>query len=371
MINGKRVRQARELRGWTQATLADFANVTQGAIAQIESGYSQPSEDLMTTIALRSGFPLAFFRQDSPTSFPPGSLLFRARKTMSAAQRSQAHQYARVVYEGIDMMRQRVNPIKVRLPMRAEEPEESARLTREALDLTPDRPIRHVVNAAEKAGVLVLALPVDLEKRDAFSSWVGEDAETPVIVLSGNAPGDRLRFSVAHELGHLVMHRSWRRGASEVELEEQANLFASEFLMPEQSIRHELVPPITLAGLAKLKPRWGVSIQALIRRAYALEIITQRQYKYLFQKLSARGWRTQEPDELAVRVERPRAARQMAELLYGNPIDFKKLAEDVNLTEQFVKDVLDAHASKGASPAQSARPERGRLLRLNGRGGEG
>ncbi len=370
MINGERVRQARELRGWTQIKLAEFANVTQGAIAQIESGYSQPSSDLMTTIALRTGFPLAFFRQESPTSFPPGSLLFRARKTMSAAQRSQAHQYARVVYESIDKMSQRVNGIKVRLPMPADDPEDSARLTREALDLTPDRPIKHVVHAVEKAGVLVIALPVDLDKRDAFSSWVGEDAEKPVIVLSGDAPGDRLRFSVCHELGHLVLHRSSRTSVSESELEEQANLFASEFLMPEQSIRHELAPPITLAGLAKLKPRWGVSIQALIRRAYALEVITQRQYKYLFQKLSARGWRTREPDELAVRVEKPRAARQMAELLYGDPIDFKKLAEDVNLTEQFVKEILEAHASKGTSAVKRVQPERGQLLRLNGRGEE-
>ncbi|MEJ7842636.1 MAG: ImmA/IrrE family metallo-endopeptidase [Rubrobacter sp.] len=147
-----------------------------------------------------------------------------------------------------------------------------------------------------------------------------------------------------------------------------ANRFASEFLLPEQSIRHELYPPITLSGLSKLKPRWGVSIQALIRRAYTLEIITQRQYKYLFQKLSARGWRTKEPDELAVKVEKPRAARQMAELLYGVPygdqIDFKKLAEDVNLTEQFVKEILDAHASKRHSLERRVEPERGQLLRL-------
>ncbi len=211
---------------------------------------------------------------------------------------------------------------------------------------------------------------MDLEKRDAFSSWVGEDAEKPVIVLSGDAPGDRLRFSVAHELGHLVMHRSWRSDASESELEDQANKFASEFLMPEQSIQHELDPPITLSGLAKLKPRWGVSIQALIRRAYTLEIISQRQYKYLFQKLSARGWRTREPDEFAVRVEKPRAARQMAELLYDDPIDYKKLAEDVNLTEQFVKEVLEAHAGKGTSSTKRMQPERGQLLQLNGRGEE-
>jgi hypothetical protein len=166
-----------------------------------------------------------------------------------------------------------------------------------------------------------------------------------VIVVAGEAPGDRLRFSVAHELGHLILHRE--HGESEKEMDDEADRFASEFLLPEEPMRHELIPPITLTGLAQLKPRWKVSIQALIRRARDLEIITERQYKYLFQKLSKHGWRKQEPANLAVPVEKPRAIRQMAELLYGKPIDSRRLAEDTKLTEQFVKEVMEAYREAG------------------------
>jgi len=77
------------------------------------------------------------------------------------------------------------------------------------------------------------------------------------------------------------------------------------------------VPPVTLATVAKLKPRWRVSIQALIRRARDLAIISDRQYHYLFQQLSARGWRKREPAQFDVAAEKPRAFRKMAEVLYG------------------------------------------------------
>ena len=72
----------------------------------------------------------------------------------------------------------------------------------------------------------------------------------------------------------------------------------AELLMPEAAMRHEIIPPVTLTGIARLKLKWKVSIQALIRRAYELSIITANQYKYLFTQLSARGWRTREPVEL-------------------------------------------------------------------------
>jgi len=68
------------------------------------------------------------------------------------------------------------------------------------------------------------------------------------------------------------MHQTIRDDLSEIERD--ANLFAAELLMPETAMRQEIVSPVTLPSLAAMKPRWRVSIQALIRRAYELEIIT-------------------------------------------------------------------------------------------------
>lgn len=341
MIHGEKVRQAREMRAWTQTELARRVGVSQSLVAQIESGYMQPSTEVLEAIALQVGFPPSFFRREGSTTFPEGSLLFRARKSITAGQRAQAHQFAKTIFEGVERMAEKLDSPPVRLPRNLADPEEAATDARAALGLPPDKPIRNLTNAVEKGGVLVIALPIGLDKRDAYSLWAGDRGQKPVIVVSGETSGDRLRFSVAHELGHLILHRE--HGSSEKAMEDEANRFAREFLLPEEPIRHELIPPITLSGLAQLKPRWRVSIQSLIVRARSLDIVTERQYKYLFTKLSKLGWRTQEPPNLAVPVERPRAVRQMAEMLYGPTIDYRRMAEDMGFTRQFVKEIIEAH----------------------------
>ena len=133
-------------------------------------------------------------------------------------------------------------------------------------------------------------------------------------------------------------------------------------------MRQEIYQPVTLTGLAEMKPRWGVSIQALIRRALDLEMITRRQYKYLFEQLGARGWRMHEP--IAVPVEKPRALRQMAELIYGDPIDYERFASDTALTVRFLKRLIEAYADKtlpSASPEGDERGSRSNLIRLSER----
>ena len=198
-----------------------------------------------------------------------------------------------------------------------------------------------MIRTVERHGVWVLAIPVPLPRRDACSAWAGGDGATPVIVVAETAAGDRRRFSVAHELGHLVLHQ-FPQGATRV-LEQQADAFAEAFLLPEATMREALVPPITLTTLADLKTRWGVSLQALIRRAHTLDLLTPSQYRSLSAQLGARGWRTQEP--ITVPVERPRALRQLAELLYGRPIAYPSLADALSLDPAFVQDLLDAHAA--------------------------
>ena len=115
----------------------------------------------------------------------------------------------------------------------------------------------------------------------------------------------------------------------------------------------EITTPVTITSISRLKPRWGVSIQALIRRARDLGMVSQRQYRYLFEQLSTRGWRMREPSNLDIPVEKPRALRKMIELLYGGPIDYGKLASDVNLTKQFLRESIDAHAEDPAKKAHT------------------
>jgi len=344
MINGERIRQAREINGLTQAELARRTNVKQATIARVENGTLQPSDALIEIIAMQTGFLPEFFRLPSAPDFPLGSLMFRAHASTTFGEKTEAYRYAQIIYEMADVMLARMKPVTFRLPQLSEPPAVAAGITRSLLGLSPDLPIVNLLKVVESAGVLVLSLPIDLEGRDAFSLWAGVDHKRPVIFLAPNRPGDRVRFNITHELGHLVLHPSIKGQVAVVERE--ADRFAAEFLMPETAMRRELVPPLSLMSIAKLKPRWRVAIQALIRRAHDLELITPRQYTYLFQQLSARGWRTEEPAHLEVPVEKPRAFRKMAELLYGTPVNHQKMATDFKLRSQFVKTILDVHADR-------------------------
>jgi Zn-dependent peptidase ImmA (M78 family)/transcriptional regulator with XRE-family HTH domain len=353
---GTRIRQAREFRGLTQTELARRCDVSQPLIAQCEVGTKTASRHLLETIAFQTRFPLSFFRRSEFGDFPLGSLIFRARKAMSAKERDQVHRYGEVLYEGVSQLADRVQFGPVRLPRLrggdVESPAHAAEITRAALGISPDKPISNLTNTLEHAGVLVLQLPLHATHAGAYSLWVGEQ---PVIVLFAGVLGDRMRMNLAHELGHLVMHQ--QLVGEEKGREKEAFRFASELLVPEKSAREELIKPVTLSSLAPLKPRWGIALSALIMRAAQLEILTERQQRYLFQQLSQRGWRTREPANLDVPVEKPRAVRKMIELLYGNPPDMRRLAADVALPSDLLRHAVDGGASFEDLPRVGPPPE--------------
>lgn len=349
MIYGERVRQARELNGLTQKELSEAAEVQQAAISQIESGDSQPTSPVLAAIAAKTGFPIEFFARTPRLDFPLGSLLFRQHKTSTARDRKKAHRWGEIIDEAADHLASSLEVPPIAIPiMPGANPVEAATATRSALGMSPDVPIPNLIRLVERAGVLVFILPLDLAKHQAYSLWTGEDSARPVVALMRGLPGDRQRFSLAHELGHLVLRHQEAPG-----IEEEAHAFAAELLTPLDVLRDEMHPPITLAGLAELKKRWGVAIQSLARRAKELGYVTDRQYRYLFQQMGSRGWRMNEPIDIP--RERPRAFRQMAEMLYSNPIDVTKLARDLSLSELTVREILREGASAASNPQTTAR----------------
>ena len=136
------------------------------------------------------------------------------------------------------------------------------------------------------------------------------------------------------------------------EAEKEANSFAAEFLLPGSAIKQELVPPITLTAVARLKPRWGVSMQSLIVRSYELGIITNRQYRYLFEQLSARGWRTKEPSNLDLPEEKPQLFAKMIERFYSdsNGVITESYARDTHLTVKRAMELMNSYIDKRKPP---------------------
>ena len=324
---GERVRQIRELMGWTQSELASILGVVQSAVAQIESGAYLPTDAALERLAFKTSFDLSFFKQSSPPAqFPLGTFLYRAQAKVSAKDKARAHRHAQLIFEFILRMRKNLKPIPVLLPRTSEGPEIASRAVRGAMGLSPDGPIPNLTASIERLGVIVIELPRTLEGLDGFSSWVGLNAELPVMCLVGEKAGYRQRFTLGEELGHLVMHFPFAGTIKEAD--EEARRFAGELLLPEHGFRADLFSPFTVASLAPLKKKWKVSYQLMIRRAFDLEIISANQYRYLQTQISSKGWRKEEPGDSMTIRETPKAIKTMIEVLYGNPVRTNDLRKD-------------------------------------------
>ncbi len=336
----------------------------QPAIAQYETDRTQPTPETLASISVHTGFPTSFFTDQRPTpEFPYGSLLFRSHKAVSQKRRKQAHRLGGIVFEGVARLAEKAPPAASRLPrLDGSDPIHAAAVTRSALGLQPDAPIANLLNVLERGGVIVIPLPLEAEpedlptgrggRLDAYSLWA--DALTrPVIVYMRGLMGDRLRLSVAHELGHLVMHQA----PHDDDIEREAFLFAGAFLIPEEVMRAQLSSPVTITDLARMKSTWGMSMQAVAVYANRIGMISERQLKYIYMQLSRRGWRTREPENLDVPNEKPRALRKMAEVIYGEQFTVPRIAADLNLPPGLIRDVIAGYASREELPRVPAPPQ--------------
>jgi Zn-dependent peptidase ImmA (M78 family)/transcriptional regulator with XRE-family HTH domain len=325
---GERIRQAREILGLTQVELAQGAGIAQSAIAQIEAGVYVPSDSALQAIAIQTGFDLAFLKQEKPPAdFPVGSILYRTQAKVNAKDKARSHRIAQFMFEMVLVMRTKLKDIPVMIPRAAEPPEMAAQIARASIGLSPESPVPNLINALERAGVLVLQLPLAVEGLDGFSSWVGVNHDIPVICLLSGKTGYRARFTVAEEFGHLVQHTPLR--CSVTQADDEARRFAGELLLPEDVMRREIAQPVTLASLGPTKTRYRVSFAFLIRRLSDLGIITPNQYRYLMMQISSRGWRKEEPRDPEVVQERPLVFLKMVGYVYGNPPDIPRIKQDI------------------------------------------
>jgi Zn-dependent peptidase ImmA (M78 family) len=208
--------------------------------------------------------------------------------------------------------------------------EELAAQTRDNLGLDPSGPVLHVTRSLERGGIVVAPLAFSESDDDSetighfgASCWPGPPDPAVIGYFEGGS-GDRQRFTLAHELGHLVMHTR-RRFVSDPE--DEANRFAGAFLVPRVRAEEFITTDITLGDLARLKATWGVSIQALIMRCGQLGLIDPARKTSLFKQLSARGWRKNEP--VRVHPEPPTLLAKLIEYRFGEGMAGYRRAADV------------------------------------------
>lgn len=302
-INADMVKVARQARGLSQTQLAALADITQAAVSKVEGGLMQLSPDAVERIATALDFPVSLFFQTDRVFGLPVSLNYR--KKASVGQRSIEQLEAQV---NIRLMHLRRLLASVDHHPELQMPDldvdefggdggKVAEIVRR-LWLVPSGPIRNLVELAERAGCVVFSCDFESIGVDGLTL---QSRGLPVcIFLNAAMPGDRQRFTLAHELGHAIMHK-----LPTSEMEKQADQFAAALLMPRAEISPQFSGGVTLPRLASLKLIWRVSMGALLVRAKTIGAINESQSSYLWRQMSKAGYRTREPQELSFDAERP------------------------------------------------------------------
>jgi Zn-dependent peptidase ImmA (M78 family)/transcriptional regulator with XRE-family HTH domain len=288
---------ARELRGLSQIELARRAGVSRQTIASLEAGTKGVADTTLAAIAEVLAVPVTFLERAPPPS-PPGSTLhFRKRSHTTQKAVSQLLRGAALFAHAVEGLHVHARFRPHRLPSvpRGAGIEEIAERCRVEWGIPLDAPIAKVVRVLEHAGVFVGSFSAPNLPVDAFCF---HDARPMIMFNEYERPTSRIRFSVAHEAGHLVMHRACTAG--EDHTENEANRFAGAFLLPRAALRREFPRRgvrLDWAALVALKRRWGVSVAAIVVRAHQLGIMSDVEYRSANIAISKMGWRTSEPGE--------------------------------------------------------------------------
>lgn len=301
---------ARQARGFSQSSLARAASMSQSKISKVENGFMPPTEELELKLAEILHFRSDFFHRETRLRPPPANY-HRKREKLSAGDweailaRSEIYRFTiEEMLSSVELVATKPSPPVIDLDQYDGRIEDVAMAVRQQW-LLPRGPIVDVAKLLEDAGVLIVPFDFGTELIDAFCQHAA-DGLPPLIFLNTKFKAkDRVRFSLAHELAHLVMHR-----LPNPDMEDQANNFASCFLMPANDIRPSLYG-MSMEKLMTLKLHWKTSMQAIIRRARDLGRVSERGYKYYNIQMSSRGWKAKEPVEINGDIERPVTLRQM------------------------------------------------------------
>jgi Zn-dependent peptidase ImmA (M78 family) len=334
-VNAHRIIFARESRGFSQGDLNDQLGFSPSVLSKLERGELTIQPEVLARIAEHTQYPLSFFYQ-------PGG---------PASEMIPWRQRDKVPFRKVNAIKGRVNILRhiirtlttdlnVKTPMlpiglvnETHTPAAIARAARKAWELE-DGPIANLTYYLEKAGIPIAVFDFDTERIDSRAT-ITEDKKYPLICVNSTHTGDRQRFSIAYQLGHLLMHTftAFPEGS---DIGHEANLFAAEFLVPEHAYRAELEgKTVTLALLKELKLRWRVSMISLLYRADDIGFLTPEQKHDLVDQFNKQKLRRREPEAFDVTPEQPSLIRRwLTTIRRRDKLDTAALAAYLHLPEE-------------------------------------
>ncbi len=325
--------------------LAEKVGTTRQAIYYYETGKRQPRPEMSARLCGALCVAPEFFMLPKPEP-EPSPTFFRQFKSKVRAKHRAAVEVLRLwVRDSVAAVEDRVVFPDQQIPnffppsdpreLSDEQIERSANALRDYWGFGGGA-IREIIKLVESKGCIVVANLFDhpTEAIDGFSWWSHKGR--PFLVIGcRDVKGPHRIMDVAHELGHLILHRNLDRRFLELNpdthrlIETQAFRFAGAFLMPAETFRRS-VPTVTLDTLLMIKPQWFLSVQAMLQRARDLELIDAETFVRLRKLLIHRGWLKNEPGDDAIPLEEPRLfANALVTLKQSEPQSMVTLRQSV------------------------------------------
>jgi len=295
-FNHGRFQIARERSGILKKELAATCGVAPQTISNWESGFTEPTEQVVTKIGAVTGFSDRFFSKGEIEPLSEGGVSFRSRSRIPARSKHAALAAGALARELSLWIEERFELPQVDLPsFDGQSPELVSEVIR-AEWMLGNKPIPNMIQLLESRGAIVFSLADDVKELDAFSFW---SEGRPIVLLNTMKSCERSRIDSAHELFHLMCHKE-ETGKKE---EEDATGFAGALLLPKDDLYKNFRAVRSMDELMQAKHRWRVSLSALVVRLHELGIIKDWQYRTFFMELSKRGYRTREPKPLTLRED--------------------------------------------------------------------
>ncbi len=323
---GERLKMARKMRGLSQQDVADRVGISRMSISKYERAKMTPSSDVLVKLARALGIKVEYLLRPvevtlSVPAFRKKSRLGKRKQYMMVERTREWLERYRDVERLFGALPRFVQPEIDRYIESVAGAERVAEELRRAWDLGFDA-IDNLMEILEARAIKV-GVVEGVDDFDALTMWVNE--EQPVIVVKGDLPGDRQRFNLAHELGHLILEP-----IDTIDEEKAAYRFAGAFLVPERVVRQELGEYrewLHLHELHLLKHKYGLSMQAWIYRAKDLGIISEASAGRLFGQFRKRGWHREEPGDPITSEKPGRMKRLVLRALAEEVISRSRAAE--------------------------------------------
>lgn len=341
-FSGAMLRLARQRRGIRQNEAAQQLGVSPSDLSRIENDAKEPSQTFIEKAASAFRVPEGFFVLTDTVYGAPVSVhpMWRKKADVSAGELDAviAELNVRIMHLRRLLQAAEINPSRTIPQLDIEEygdAETVAGLLRRHW-MMPAGPVKNLTALLEEAGVVVVHSFMGGSSVSGVTFRV--PGLPPLIVLNGDQPADRMRFTLSHELGHIVMHRF-----PTPTMEKEANDFASCFLVPTRDVKsHFGTGRVDLPRLAALKRVWRVSMASLVFAADRAGKLTPAQKNYIWQQFSIAKIRIAEPPELDFPREEPTIVKSLLRAHIENlGYSIADLARILTMTEAELPDFYD------------------------------